>query len=101
MKPDRKASYIGLAMKAGKVASGEFATEKSVKEGRAQLVIIAQDASGNTRKKFTDMCSYYGTRVCTWQTKEELGRMIGKDIRACLAVEDAGFARAIEKLMDE
>ena len=33
--------------------------EKAVKEGKASLVIISSEASGNTRKKFTNMCSYY------------------------------------------
>ena len=36
---------LGLAMKAGKVVSGEFATDKSVKSGKAWLVIVSEDAS--------------------------------------------------------
>ena len=31
---------LGLAEKAGKVRSGEFSTEKAVKDGRAWLVIV-------------------------------------------------------------
>ena len=42
---------LGLAMKAGDVVSGEFMTEKSIREGIARLVIVAKDASGNTKKK--------------------------------------------------
>ena len=48
-------SMLGLAMKAGKVASGEFATDKSVKSGKAWLVIVSEDASDNTRKMFSNM----------------------------------------------
>ena len=51
-------SMIGLATKAGKVASGEFCTEKEVKSGRAYLVIVADDASDNTKKKFQNMCGF-------------------------------------------
>ena len=40
---------LGLAMKAGDVVSGEFMTEKSIREGIARLVIVAKDASGNTK----------------------------------------------------
>ena len=43
---------LGLAMKAGKVSSGEFATEQAVKSGSAYLVILAETASANTQKKF-------------------------------------------------
>ena len=38
-------NMIGLAQKAGKVASGEFSTEKAVKTGKAYTVIVADDAS--------------------------------------------------------
>ena len=51
-------SMIGLATKAGKVVSGEFAVEKAIKDGKAFLVIIAEDASDNTKKHFSDMCIY-------------------------------------------
>ena len=52
MRIPEEISLVGLAAKAGKVVSGEFATEKAVKTQKAFLVIIAQDASENTRKKF-------------------------------------------------
>lgn len=35
---------LGLAMKAGDVVSGEFMTEKAIREGIARLVIVAKDA---------------------------------------------------------
>ena len=43
-------SYLGLATRAGALASGEFMTEKVVKAGTAKLVIVATDASDNTKK---------------------------------------------------
>ena len=49
-------SFLGLAMKAGKIASGEFQVEHAVKSGNAALVIVTEDASENTRKKFSNMC---------------------------------------------
>lgn len=52
MKPDKVLSMIGLATKAGKTASGEFCTEREVKTGRAALVIVAGDASDNTKRSF-------------------------------------------------
>lgn len=88
---------IGMAMKAGKVASGEFATEKAVKSGKAALVIVSEAASENTKKKFRNMCDYYKVPVCFFGEKEELGHAIGKEFRASLAVLDTGLAKAIEK----
>ena len=48
LKLNKALSLISLATKAGKTASGEFATEKEVKTGYAELVIVAEDASDNT-----------------------------------------------------
>ena len=101
MKPDKIVSYIGLAMKAGKVASGEFSVEKAVKEGKAEVVILSRDASNNTKKKFYDMCKYYQVPAFEYLDKDELGHIIGREMRACVSVNDAGFARAILKINNE
>ena len=59
LKRDKVLSLIGLAMKAGKCASGETMTERAKKAGKAFLVIVARDAYDNTKQKFRDMCNYY------------------------------------------
>lgn len=100
MKRDNILSTIGLAMRAGKVVSGEFMTESAVKSNSAYLVMIAQDVSENTRKKFRNMCEYYKVPLYEYSTKEELGHSLGKEFRASLAVTDKGFAQAILKKMD-
>lgn len=93
-------NLIGLATKAGKTASGEFMTEKSVKTGKASLVIVSEEASDNTRKMFTNMCTYYKVPICFFGKKEELGHAMGKELRASLAIVDGGFANAVVKLMN-
>jgi ribosomal protein L7Ae-like RNA K-turn-binding protein len=88
---------IGLAQRAGKVASGEFATEKAVKTGTAVMVIIAEDASDNTKKMFSNMCTFYHVPIYFYSDKEHLGSTIGKQFRASLAILDEGFKKTIEK----
>lgn len=88
-------SLFGLATRAGKIASGEFQTETAVKSGTAFLVVIAKDASDNTKKLFQDKCSFYKIPIIFLRTKEELGHAIGKEYRASLAILDKGFAEAI------
>ena len=90
-------SLIGLATKAGKIVSGEFSTEKSVKTGNGFLVVAAEDASENTKKKFRNMCSFYQVPIYFYGDKESMGRAMGKEYRACLAVQDENFAKAIMK----
>ena len=101
MSQNRIFSMIGLAQKAGKVASGEFSTEKAVKEGRAGLVIVSIEASDNTKKKFLNMCAYYKVPLYFYGTKAELGLAIGREFRASLAVTDRGLAEAIKKQMPD
>lgn len=97
----RAYAILGLAMKAGKVASGEFATEKSVKGGKAWLVLVSEDASDNTKKRFSDMCEFYGVPRYFWGTKEELGHTIGKAMRSSLAITDENFAELIVKSLEQ
>lgn len=96
-KPDKVLSGISLAMKAGKVVSGEFSTESTIKEGKAKLVIIADDASANTKKNFSNMCHYYKVPYSYYMDKISLGSCIGKEFRASLAITDDGLATMIGK----
>lgn len=100
MSQDKVLSLISLATKAGKTASGEFCTEKEVKTGRAALVIVADDASDNTKKKFKNMCESYRVPIYFYRDKDTLGHAMGKEFRASLAVLDEGFAKGIRKHMD-
>ena len=90
---------LGLAAKAGKVQSGEFSVEKAVKSGRTFLVIVSEEASENTKKMFSNMCTYYEVPYYEFGGKGELGHALGKEMRASLAIQDEGFSKAIIKLM--
>lgn len=93
-------SLLGLAARGRNLVSGELQTEKSVKDGCAMLVIVAEDASANTKKLFTDKCSYYEVPVYQYGTKETLGRAIGKDLRSSLAITNAGLSELIIKHLE-
>lgn len=43
-------SYLGLAMRAGKIVTGDEAVLKAVRSSEAKLVVLAGDASDNTQK---------------------------------------------------
>ena len=96
MRPDKVLSMLGIAAKSGSVVSGEFSTEKAVKDGRAYLVIVASDASDNTQKMFTNMTDFYEVPMYLYGDKETLGHFIGKEFRASLAVTNEGLAHSIE-----
>ena len=101
MQGNKLDGLLSLAAKGGNVESGEFCTEKAVKTGKAYLVLCAEDASGNTKKHFHDMCTYYKVPFYCYQTKERLGHCIGKEMRACMACTDFGLSNAIMKYLEE
>ena len=72
---------LGLAEKAGKVRSGEF----------------SEESSDNTKNMFRNMCTYYKVPYFEFGNKEELGHILGKQMRASLAVIDPNFSEALLK----
>ncbi|MDO4491351.1 MAG: ribosomal L7Ae/L30e/S12e/Gadd45 family protein [Lachnospiraceae bacterium] len=95
MNSKKALAMLGMATRAGKTVSGEFAVEQSVKQGTARLVLLAEDASDNTKKKFSNMCSYRTLPCLFLGDKETLGKAIGKEFRACVAVEDENLSKVI------
>ncbi|MDD6616950.1 MAG: ribosomal L7Ae/L30e/S12e/Gadd45 family protein [Lachnospiraceae bacterium] len=100
MKRDNVLSLVGLARKAGKVAAGEFQTEQAVRSGAACLVIVSSEASENTKKKFSNMCTFHKVPVYFYGDKEALGAAIGCEFRASLAILDQGLAASVMKKLD-
>ncbi len=101
LKLNKVYSLLGLAYRSRNLVSGEFMTEKTVKEGKAVLVIVSNDASDNTKKMFENMCVHYKVPLVFYGTKEEIGQAMGKEIRASLAIIDQGFAETVKKQIDE
>ena len=59
-------SLLGLCKRAGKLVAGEVAAEQAVRKKQAYLLILAQDASKNTKKKQIPQC----IMNCLWQKSE-------------------------------
>mgnify|MGYP000461916515 CR=1 FL=1 len=95
-------SLLGLAFRSGNLVSGEFAAREAVRKKTAALIIVANDASDNTKKMFENQCKHYQVPfLFAGGLKEELGHAIGKEFRASIAVTDQGFAEALLKQLDK
>ena len=75
-KRDKILSLIGLATKAGRCISGETMTESETKSGKAKLVIVASDASENTKKKEKNSVHLWRYWTKDLQTEFEKSLMI-------------------------
>lgn len=94
---DRLLGMLGLAVRAGKVSFGVFMTEKALDEGRAALVIAAEDIGASNRRRIENRCNEWGVQLIFYSDKASLSRAAGKKDMPVAAVCDEGFAKAIVK----
>lgn len=96
----KKLSFaLGLAQKAGQLASGDTAVQFAVKSGKAYLLLLASDASENTKKYILSMAENNDVDVISCISKNDLGYAIGKAQRSAIAVLDENFSRMIKDSM--
>ena len=94
-------NLLGLARRAGKVASGDLAVREALARGKAILVLLAQDAGPTTAGRFSRLCGQREIDCISIGSQEELGRALGQSPRAVLAVTDVNFARGLREAMAE
>ena len=89
---------IGLAKRAGKLAVSTANVLEAIRGGKAELVLIASDASCNTKKSISDKASYYSVRYEIADiTVGELGHITGRGEAAAAAFTDDSFVKAYEQ----
>ncbi len=89
-------NMIGLAKRAGQIATGSFICEKLIKARTAKLVVLACDASDNTKKAIRDACEFYNVPLIEVSNMDSLGHAVGAQaLRAVITVNDENFAKAI------
>lgn len=94
-------SYLGLARRAGKIVSGEQAVVGGIKRGQVFLVLIAEDASSNTYRKFSAMARNHNVRCLVYGEKDLFGQGLGQSPRSILGVTDRNFANVIRSHIEE
>jgi ribosomal protein L7Ae-like RNA K-turn-binding protein len=82
---------LGLAYRARKISVGTELSIEKMRQKKAVLIVLAKDASENTKKKIRDKASYYGIDVLESLTSEQLSQSIGKTNIKVIAILDEGF----------
>ncbi|MDR1000404.1 MAG: 50S ribosomal protein L7ae [Clostridiales bacterium] len=91
---DKLLSIISLCRRAQKLATGAFACETALR-GEAHLIVIAADASENTRRKFVNKAFFYKIPVYICGTIADLSKASGTANRAVFVVTEKGLAANI------
>ncbi len=87
-------SAVGFAMKAGRLATGDFAADKAFKSGKAKLIVLDSEISDNAKTRWQNACRVRNIPIIQLP---DMGSAIGKAERMVAAVTDGGFAEMILK----
>ena len=101
---DKVLSTLGLAKKAGKISSGTNLVSTFIRsEKKPVLVLLAQDASKNTKKLITSASLHHNVDlVSTAYTMDQFSDAIGaSNYISCIAVFDRDFANLIKSKLVE
>ena len=63
-KSEKLLSLLGFAARARRLVFGTELCRDAARAGQSSLVVIAAEASQNTKKRVVDACKYYGCDVC-------------------------------------
>lgn len=92
---DRILSLLGIYRKAGIIVSGINACKSQIKKDHVFLIILSTDIAATSLKLFKDMCSYRNIPLVQLGTRYDLGKSIGKDMRAVVGIKDKKAADKI------
>ena len=72
-----------------------------IKFKKVKLVLIAEDASENTKEKFSKICESNNIPFYIFGNKFDLSRSIGKDNKTVFAILDGNFSKSIIKMLED
>ena len=87
-------SLIAMSAKAGKIAAGYSAVHDALEKGRVEMLLYATDISEGTREKL-DHKIVEGQRLATLLTRDELGKILNRELVGVVAFTEKGLADAV------
>ena len=76
-------NLLGLAQRAGKLTSGDFIVEKSIKKRDAKLVFLAIDTASNNEKKYKELTTACGVPVTIYDSNS-IGPFDKPSVKKCV-----------------
>ncbi|MBQ3182543.1 MAG: ribosomal L7Ae/L30e/S12e/Gadd45 family protein [Clostridia bacterium] len=100
---ERLSRMLGLSARARMLSIGTDIACDSVRSGNARIVMVAHDASANTKKRAFNCAKYYETACYEIPIgQNDLGQYVGKKgAVSVLSLNDGNMAKGITKLLDE
>lgn len=89
---------LGLARRAGRCLTGDFAVERAIKNRKVFLVVLDDAVSENTRTRYQALCA---RKKIQYVENMSVGHAIGKSGIKIVGITDLNFAEMIIRLVND
>ena len=96
---DRALGLLGMAARAGAVISGTDRVREAARGEGVRLVLLASDASANSREKLVPLLTARGISHVIRFDRNELGAAIGRGPLSAVGVMDQKLADRLQVLL--
>jgi len=90
-------SYLGFAKRSGNLLSGYNTCEMAVTRRKAKLILLTENTSDNTKKKFAKLARDAGIPLYVYGNETDLPVYAGSEGKGVFCITDSHFAQIIEK----
>lgn len=98
---ERVLGLLGIAARAGAVVMGTERVRERIRNGDVRLVVVASDASNNSRAKVLPLLQALRLPYMVAFSRAELGAAVGKSSLSVLAVTRESLAARVAELFKE
>ncbi|ANR69560.1 50S ribosomal protein L7ae [Selenomonas sp. oral taxon 126] len=97
----RITNLLSMAARARRILSGAFVVEEALKRKQGTYLLLAADASEETKAKFTRMAAQLNVPTAELLIMQQLGHCLGKEYRAVAVLIDRGFADRLSAYLQD
>ena len=97
----RAMNLLSMAARARRILSGAFVVEEALKRKQGTYLLLAVDASEETKAKFSRMAAQMNVPSAELLTMQQLGHCLGKEYRAVAVLIDRGFADRLSAYLQD
>lgn len=88
---------LGICACARKISYGETLL-KEIKSKKVYFVVVASDASDNSKKRIIDKCIYYKCEYVVYLSKESITKSIGRvDLVSAVGIKDYNLVKKLKE----
>ena len=97
----RTINLLSMAARGRRIVSGAFMAEEALRRRQGTFLLLAADASEETKAKFTRMAAQMAVPTAELLTMQQLGHCLGKEYRAVAVLIDRGFADRLSAYLQD